>query len=49
MNEKIGSQATLLKRRCLDFKFELCPFMKMCCLDFHFELCPFIFSCVFSF
>ena len=47
MNEKIGSQVTLLKWCCLDFQFELCPFMKRCCLDFHFELCPFIFSCVF--
>ena len=47
MNEKIGSQVTLLKRCCLDFQFELCPFMKRCCLDFHFELCPFILSCFF--
>ena len=48
MNEKIGSQVTLLKRCYLDFQFELCPFMKRCCLDFHFELCPFILSCVFK-
>ena len=47
MNEKIGSQVTLLKRCCLNFQFELCPVMKRCCLDFHFELCPFILSCVF--
>ena len=47
MNEKIGSQVTLLKKCCLDFQFELCPFIKRCCLDFHFELCPFILSCVF--
>ena len=48
MNEKIGSQVTLLKISCLDFLFELCPFMKRLCLDFHFELCHFIMSCVFS-
>ena len=47
MNEKIGSQVTLLKRCCLDFQFELCPFMKRCYLDFHFELCLFILSSVF--
>ena len=39
MNKKIGSQVNLLKRCCLNFQFELCPFMKRCCLDFHFELC----------
>ena len=49
MNEKIGSQVTLLKKSCFDFQFELCPFMKRCCLDFHFELCSFILSCVLSF
>ena len=47
MNEKIGFQVTLLKMCCLNFQFELYPFMKMCCLDFHFELCHFILSCVF--
>ena len=49
MNEKIDSRVTLLKRCCLDFQFELCPFMKRCCLDFYFELCSFILSRVFSF
>ena len=47
MNEKIGSQVTLLKRCCLDFQFEFCSFMKRCYLDFHFKLCPFILSCIF--
>ena len=42
MNEKIGSQVTLLKRCCLDFQFELYPFIKRCFLDFEFELCPFM-------
>ena len=49
MNKKIGSRVTLLKMCCLDFQFELYPFMKRYCLDFQFELCPFILSCVFSF
>ena len=30
MNEKIGSQLTLLKRCCLDFQFELCLFILSC-------------------
>ena len=49
MNEKIGSQVTLLKRCCLDFQFELCPFMKRCCLDFQFELCLFMKRCCLDF
>ena len=49
MNEKIGSQVTLLKRCCLDFQFELCSFMKRCCWDFQFESCPFMKRCCLNF
>ena len=49
MNEKIGSEVTLLKRCCLDFQFELCPFMKRCCLDFQFKLCLFMKRCCLNF
>ena len=49
MNEKIGSQVTLLKRCYLDFQFELCPFKKRCCLEFQFELYPFMKRCCLDF
>ena len=49
MNEKIGSQVSLLKRCCFNFQFELCPFMNRYYLDFHFELCPFMNRCYLDF